>query len=874
MHVLILALVLATTVGSLASQSVAKLLVIGLDGVRPDALAAANTPSLDALIAAGCYSADAQCENLTFSGPNWATILHGVHRDRNGVVSNAYTLSQLANFPDFFAYLEAHQSSWNTVRITTWDAIYLYQPTGADIDLFSNYATGGDAVATQWAEQLMVGSHPSYPGLDVDAMFVYLADADVVGHSAGFHPASPAYLQELADIDVQIGRIVTAMQARANYGNEDWLIVMTSDHGGSITGGHSGNTWEKRRIPFLVSGPSAVVGVPHPAPKNVDVAKTALAHMGVAIPATLDGHVVGLSPTSGPALAFDANLISNSGAEYDRGFDDMTLDQYLSGWNDPGPDQGTAVRWGAPNGFPSSSSSGPANRGNNFFSGGSFAGSRMTQSIDVSGFAAVIDGGVVSFDLGGWFGGYASQDDRASLSAFFRDAAGTLLGVTTTGNVTAAERGNVTGLLQRSASAGVPVGTRTVVIALDTHHDSGWTDGYADELSFVLRLAQQAPPPALDRYLPTTDATEWRFTGDTGGFIDAAYGPGTMAYADGIGGATNLNDVFGVSDGITIPHIDGVPVDYLHFKARSAPTEGYEVRPNIPSPGGGIEQFTMIFDFLVEPQNLDDYMGIWNSSASNSNDSEFFLRPINTGYWTAQSSTAEGVWPRGEWFRLVLVNDLTGNSVRIYLNGSPVHELFTYASDFVWDGTVYPFFFLTDDTPGETSEGYIANYAFVKGILGDDEIGALGGPSADGIFIDPLQFYGCGVNPADSLTRLNGSPQVGATLTLGVHNPLGTQSLGSAAFLGLSLYADPAFPCGTVYPGWGMQSAAAPGELLIAAPVVSMLGAPWNGASVPFAVVIPNNPGLVGLEFYAQGVIIDFVSDKIGLGGAVKITVH
>ncbi len=200
--------------------------------------------------------------------------------------------------------------------------------------------------------------------------------------------------------------------------------------------------------------------------------------------------------------------------------------------------------------------------------------------------------------------------------------------------------------------------------------------------------------------------------------------------------------------------------------------------------------------------------------------------------------------------------------------------MFTYAADFVYDGTLGPFFFLTDDTPGETSEGYIANYAFVKGILGDDQIGALGSPSADGIFTDPLQFYGCGVNPADSLSRLNGLPQVGTTLTLGVHNPLGTQSLGSAALLALSLHADPAFPCGTIFPGWGMQSASANGELLVAAPVVSMLGAPWTGASVPFAVVIPNNPGLVGFELYAQGVIIDFVSNNFGLGGAVKITVH
>lgn len=104
------ALAVATLVlGAAAQTPVPKVLVVGVDGLRPDAMAAARTPNIDALIAGGCYSDNAQVEDLTFSGPNWASILHGVHRDQHNVTTNDYLGNTLANHPDFLAWLENHR---------------------------------------------------------------------------------------------------------------------------------------------------------------------------------------------------------------------------------------------------------------------------------------------------------------------------------------------------------------------------------------------------------------------------------------------------------------------------------------------------------------------------------------------------------------------------------------------------------------------------------------------------------------------------------------------------------------------------------------------------------------------------------------------
>src|SRR3954470_21236872 len=70
-----------------------KVLTIAMDGVRPDALAVANTPNIDSLVngaffgmggPSGMFSMNAQAEHLTFSGPGWGAYMTGLHVDRHG----------------------------------------------------------------------------------------------------------------------------------------------------------------------------------------------------------------------------------------------------------------------------------------------------------------------------------------------------------------------------------------------------------------------------------------------------------------------------------------------------------------------------------------------------------------------------------------------------------------------------------------------------------------------------------------------------------------------------------------------------------------------------------------------------------------------
>ena len=191
-----------------------------------------------------------------------------------------------------------------------------------------------------------------------------------------------------------------------------------------------------------------------------------------------------LDSTGTTSSGTSCNLIVNGNAEAALGSADGTP-VTTPGWYSSG--QATAAQYGL-NGWPALADPGPADRGLNFFSGGPGNDmSSLTQSISVSQFASLIDAGSVSYALSGWLGGFADQDDNATLTVTFQNASNAALATGSIGPVMASERSSASGLLQRSSTGAVPAGTRTVYVVLSLIRASGSAnDGYADNLSLVL----------------------------------------------------------------------------------------------------------------------------------------------------------------------------------------------------------------------------------------------------------------------------------------------------------------------------------------------------------------------------------------------------
>lgn len=261
-----------------------KALVLGIDGCRPDALLAADAPNLHALIKNGAFSAKAQTGDMTASGSGWGSLLTGVWREKHGVRGNDFKLQNFAEFPDMLSRIKKVRPEAFVASVVHWEPIQKQIVKKADIN--SAYKT--DPEVTKASCAILKDKNP-------DVLFVHLDDVDGAGHRDGFDPKLARYLAAINKADSQIGEILKAMKDRSTYDKEDWLVIVSTDHGGSGKG-HGQNTSEHRTIFLIVSGPSASRGTIEPAPVIVDIAPTVYRHLGISVEEKwqMDGKAVGL----------------------------------------------------------------------------------------------------------------------------------------------------------------------------------------------------------------------------------------------------------------------------------------------------------------------------------------------------------------------------------------------------------------------------------------------------------------------------------------------------------------------------------------------------------------------------------------------------
>lgn len=257
-----------------------RVLLIGVDGCRPDSLLAANTPVIDALIAGGAYTDSSRAQDPTLSGPNWASMLTGVTPAKHGVIDNTFVGSDFATYPHFFEHIKAMRPGAFTASIAQWSAIDTQIVSGADLSV------GGitdDQVALQAADLLING--------DPTVVFLHVNDVDLAGHAFGFASSVPQYIAAIQATDARIGTVISALHQRTATGlrsYEDWLVIVSTDHGG-ILRNHGGTTMQEERTFVVLSGPSIQHGVAIPGPVDiVDVPATVLDHLGITPPPAWD----------------------------------------------------------------------------------------------------------------------------------------------------------------------------------------------------------------------------------------------------------------------------------------------------------------------------------------------------------------------------------------------------------------------------------------------------------------------------------------------------------------------------------------------------------------------------------------------------------
>ena len=268
-----------------------KVLIIGIDGTRSDALQMAYTPNLDSIVTHGFSTFNSWHEDITWSGPSWSSIMCGVYHNKHGVTNNSYAGSNYNHYPYFPTRAKEIDSTFKCVEYVTWSPM--------DVDVYNDgwdqkiMGTDGYTQANG-AGDIAVLQDPN-----IDCLFAYFDAVDITGHASGFSPTNSAYMQAIDTVDVQIGNLMAAIKARPSYAQEDWLVLIVTDHGGIGTG-HGSNTFQERNIWWVGYSPRGVhyefPVMPDPgsyniapdtvniilqrqAPVQVDIATTALHHL-------------------------------------------------------------------------------------------------------------------------------------------------------------------------------------------------------------------------------------------------------------------------------------------------------------------------------------------------------------------------------------------------------------------------------------------------------------------------------------------------------------------------------------------------------------------------------------------------------------------
>ena len=223
-------------------QTSKKVLLIGMDGCRADALYAAYTPNIDNLINNSIYSFDALNNDITISGPGWSAILCGVWSDKHLVTDNSFTNNNYFNFPPIFKYINDFNPDFQTVSICNWGPIndYIVQD-------FADYKLTVDSDSEVSSEACL-----SLSKNNPDFIFLHFDEIDGAGHTYGFSPDIPEYIAAIEDVDNHIGPIIETIINRPDYINEDWLILLTTDHGGLNTS-HGGNSIQEKNVFVIAS---------------------------------------------------------------------------------------------------------------------------------------------------------------------------------------------------------------------------------------------------------------------------------------------------------------------------------------------------------------------------------------------------------------------------------------------------------------------------------------------------------------------------------------------------------------------------------------------------------------------------------------------
>ncbi|MBQ8955017.1 MAG: alkaline phosphatase family protein [Clostridia bacterium] len=241
-----------------------KVILILVDGMRPDAIPACGSDYAPRLLAESACALDAATVFPSVTLPCHMSLFHSVDPDRHGIVTNTY-VPQVRPIEGLVERLDRAEKK--CAFFYTWEELRdLTRPDhlACAVTLNLHKARGTDQAITAAAIDYINRESP-------DFLFLYLGETDEVGgHDAGW--MSETYMGCVKNALDCVRRVRQGVPA-------DYDIILLADHGGHDRG-HGTDRPEDMTIPIILNGPSFAPGQAVKGASIKDVAPTIAEMLG------------------------------------------------------------------------------------------------------------------------------------------------------------------------------------------------------------------------------------------------------------------------------------------------------------------------------------------------------------------------------------------------------------------------------------------------------------------------------------------------------------------------------------------------------------------------------------------------------------------
>ncbi|MAZ28930.1 MAG: nucleotide pyrophosphatase [Cytophagaceae bacterium] len=281
-----------------------KVVFIIVDGIAHDMLAKAQTPNLDKIAAKGGIAhsqvggeKDGYSQTPTISAVGYNSLLTGTWVNKHNVYGNSIKQPNY-NYPTIFRLFENTYPDGETAIFSTWEdnrtkllgdglvgtnflkTTYSYDGFEKDTVAFPHdderqYIKHIDDKVAREAARYIYKNGP-------DLSWVYLEFSDDMGHKYG---DGKQLYDAISFEDGLVGLIYDAVDAREKQHGEDWLFVVTTDHGRSEeTGkGHGGQS-DRERSTWIVMNKEGNSYFKNDTTAVVDIAPTIAGFLDIKTP--------------------------------------------------------------------------------------------------------------------------------------------------------------------------------------------------------------------------------------------------------------------------------------------------------------------------------------------------------------------------------------------------------------------------------------------------------------------------------------------------------------------------------------------------------------------------------------------------------------